>query len=275
MGVKGLFSCLKSFAIPVHFKEEPPSRLGLDAYPFLYKFRENITGCLELFEQLRSAGHTLSIFVDGTPPKEKLEELAHRRQQKEIAYQQAKALKLFLEDEERSSQLGEDAKEILQKQIASYELVSWSIGKTLRETFIQSCVQKNIPLIFCQGESDQELVRASLKNEFDAIIANDMDLFVGGVERLWVLGKTQSDPLFLEFRRSLISKQLGIHPERWTDVALLTGYEKCPELKRFSAQQAVVNIRNYGSLETFFDKRPDLLAENTLEQYQKARLYFN
>jgi 5'-3' exonuclease len=274
MGIKGLYSCLKPFSIPVNFYQEIPCRLGLDAYPFLYKFRENIEACLSLFEQIRSVGHSITIFVDGTPPKEKMEELAHRRQQKEVAYQQAKALKLFLQDEEKVSQLNEDAKKVLEKQIVAYEVESWSIRKEVRENFLQQCEQHQFPLRFCKGESDEELIRASLQGEFDIIVANDMDLFVGGVERLWVLGKTQQDPLFQEFHRSIISQKLGIHPSSWVDVALLTGYEKCPELKRCSAQQAITYMKYYGHLERFFEKRMDLLRSNTLEDYQKARLYF-
>ena len=127
---------------------------------------------------------------------------------------------------------------------------------------------------FCKGESDSELVKASLQNEFDIIVANDMDLFVSGVERLWVLGKTAQDPLFQEFRRTLISQKLGIHPNAWIDVALLTGYEKCISLKRCSPSQAITYMKYYGSLENFFQKRPDLLKENTLEEYQRARAYF-
>ena len=274
MGVKGLYSCLKAFSIPVLYHQEVPSRLALDAYPFLYKFRENIEACMALFDSLRSVGHSLSIYVDGTPPKEKMEELASRRQQKEVAYQQAKALKLFLQDESKASQLPVEAKHVIEKQIAAYEVESWCIRKEIREKFIQGCQMKEIPVHFCEGESDQELIRSSLRGEHDIIVANDMDLFVGGVERLWVLGKTQQDPLFLEFRRSLISQKVGIHPNAWMDVALLTGYEKTPQLKRCSPQQAITYMRYYGSLEHFFDKRPELLKESTLEEYQKGRLHF-
>lgn len=274
MGIKGLYSCLKGFSIPVTYQQELPARLALDAYPFLYKFRENIEGCMNLFESMRSVGHSLSIFLDGTPPKEKMEELASRRQQKEIAYQQAKALKLFLQDTEKSSQLPAEAKLVLEKQISAYEIESWSIRKEIRQNFIDQCQSKQFPIHFCQGESDEELIRASLKGEIDVVVANDMDLFVGGVERLWVLGKTSADPLFLEFRRSLISQKMGLQPNAWVDVALLTGYEKATSLKRCSANQAITYMKYYGSLENFFIKRPEFMKQNTLDEYQKARLYF-
>lgn len=229
---------------------------------------------MNLFAALQAVGHTLSVFVDGIPPKEKMAELANRRSQKEIAYQQAKALKTFLQDEKKAGELSEDARRVLEKQIAAYESESWCIRKEIRERFLQQCEEKQISVHYCKGESDEELIRRSLRGEFDIIIANDMDLFVGGVERLWVLGKTQQDPLFLEFRRSLLSQKLGLHSSAWTDVALLTGYEKSPELKRCSAQQAITYLRYYGTLERLFEKRPELLKERTLEEYQKAREYF-
>ena len=274
MGIKGLYSCLKPYSIAVTVEQKSPSRLALDAYPFLYKFRENIDACLALFEQLRSLGHSLTIFIDGTPPKEKMEELAQRRQQKEVAYQQAKALKLFLLDE-KSSELPSEAKDVIEKQIAAYEVESWCLRKEIRELFVKECEAKQFPLVFCKGEADEELIRRSLDGEFDIVIANDMDLFVGGVERLWVLGKTSQDILFQEFRRSVISERFGIHPSAWVDVALLAGYEKTPQLKICSPQQAITYMRYYGCIERFFEKRPTFLKENTIEDYQKARAYFS
>jgi 5'-3' exonuclease len=274
MGIKGLYSCLKRYALPIVFAEEIPSRLGLDAYPFFYKFREDVAACMNLFEKLIGAGHSLLVFLDGTPPKEKMEELANRRSQKETALTQAKALRSFLEDYGKSGDLDESARQILEKQISQYEAESWSLRKDVREKFLVECERRNIPVRFCKGEADNELIRASLCGEIDIVIANDMDLFVGGVERLWMLGKTHSDPLFLEFRRSLLSSRLGIHPQAWVDVAILTGYEKTPELKRGSPHQAIVWMRYYGCMERLFAKQPALLQKNTVEDFQKARSFF-
>ena len=95
MGIKGLYSCLKPHSLPVILEQEEPSRIGLDAYPFLYKYREDIEECMKLFCSLQERGHSLTLFVDGAPPKEKMEELAHRKQQKEKASQQATALRIF------------------------------------------------------------------------------------------------------------------------------------------------------------------------------------
>jgi 5'-3' exonuclease len=275
MGVKGLYSCLKSYSRPVNYKDEAPARLGLDAYPFLYKFKHDLDACLQLFLQLQAAGHTCTIYVDGNPPKEKMEELANRRQQKEQALKQAEALKTFLLDKEKSSELDEQARRLLEKQIAAYEVESYSIKKETRELFVKRVKEETtIPLILCEGESDEELIQAALKGEIDVVIGNDMDFFVGGVERLWALGKTQSDPLFLEFERTRITKQFGLHSKSWIDIAILAGYEKTPQLKRTSVQQAITWIRYYGSLENLLSRRTELLQGASKEDFLEARRFF-
>ncbi len=275
MGIKGLYSCLKPFSHRVEYTNVPPLRLGLDAYPFLYKFKYDLDACLKLFQSLQAAGHSLKVFVDGNPPKEKMEELANRRQQKEQAYKQAEALKAFLKDTEKSSALDEKARQLIEKQIQAYEVECYSIKKETRQTFLNKVKDANIPIELCEGEADTSLIHAAVKGEVDVIVANDMDLFVGGVERLWVLGKTNADPLFLEFNRTDITKQFGLHSKSWIDVAILAGYEKTPQLKRTSVQQAITWIRYYGSLENLLSRRSELLQGERLQTFVEARKYFS
>lgn len=274
MGVKGLYTCLKPHSIPVDFAQVQPKRIGLDAYPFLYKFKQDLDSCIRLFQQLCAAGHLCSLYVDGNPPKEKLEELASRRSQREQAYKNAEALKAFLQDA-GSSELDESMRKVLEQKIQLYEVESYSIKRETRELFLQR-VKEETPLsiVMCPGESDPALVQASLNGDVDIVVANDMDLFVGGVETLWILGKTNADPLFLEFRRSQISRQVGMHPKSWMDVAILAGYEKVPQLKRTSAQQAIVWIRYYGCMENLFSRRPEILQGAPLSEFLQARKFF-
>lgn len=274
MGVKGLFSCIKPHSHPINYKQIKPSRLGLDAYPFLYKFKYDMNGCFALFQELIDAGHHCTIYVDGNPPQEKLEELASRRKQREEAFKQAEALKTFLNDTEKSGELQDDVRKVLEKQISAYEVESYSIKKETRDLFLKRVQETNIPIVLCEGESDDALIEASLKGDVDIVIANDMDLFVGGVERLWILGKTNSDPLFLEFIRSDITRHLGLHSKSWIDIAILAGYEKTKSLQRTSVQRAIEWVRYYGCLENLFSRRPELLQGATLEDYQAARRFF-
>ena len=270
MGIKGLYSCLKSYALPVSLEHEKPLVIGLDAYPFLYKYREDIDSCITVLKQFQAAGHTLVLYLDGIPPKEKEAELLNRKVQKETAYKQARALKTFLQDE-KSKELTDDARKIIEKQIASYEHESWYLRKEIRETFALRVSQQGIEVIQCKGEADTDLIQASLSKKLDCVIANDMDLFVGGVERLWMLGKTHTDPLLQEFRRSYISHEVGLGEKAWIDVAILAGYEKCPELKRCSAHQAIIWIRYYGSIESLLSRRHDLLQGVKIKEFQDAR----
>lgn len=274
MGVKGLFTCVKPYSHPVVLEQEAPKRMALDMYPFLYRFKQDVSACVELLQRLQKAGHQLSLFLDGLPPKEKYEELANRKQQKEQAWQQASALKEFLQSKE-AAELDEKARAVLEQKIAAFEVESYSVKKELRETFIQRIQSEcGLSIVHCKGEADIDLIQTSLRNEVDVVIANDMDLFVGGVEKLWMLGKNASEPLFLEFRRSAISKELGIHAKAWTDVAILAGYEKTLELKRCSANQAIVWIRYYGCLENLFARRRDLLQGKSEQDFYEARKFF-
>jgi hypothetical protein len=274
MGIKGLYSCLKPYALPVSLEQEKPLVIGLDAYPFLYKYREDIDSCIAVLNQFQAAGHTLILYLDGVPPKEKEAELLSRKIQKETAYKQAKALKTFLKDD-KSKELTEDARKVIAKQIASYEYESWFLRKEIRELFATRVSEQGIEVIQCKGESDTDLIQGSLSKKLECVIANDMDLFVGGVERLWILGKTQADPLLQEFRRSYISYEVGLSEKAWTDVAILAGYEKCPQLRRCSAHQAIIWLRYYGSMEALFSRRHDLLQGVSIKEFQDSRQYLN
>jgi len=274
MGIKGLYSCLKPYALPVSLEQEKPLVIGLDAYPFLYKYREDIDSCIAVLNQFQAAGHTLILYLDGVPPKEKEAELLSRKIQKEAAYKQAKALKTFLKDD-KSKELTEDARKVIAKQIASYEYESWFLRKEIRELFASRVSEQGIEVIQCKGESDTDLIQGSLNKKLECVIANDMDLFVGGVERLWILGKTQADPLLQEFRRSYISYEVGLSEKAWTDVAILAGYEKCPQLRRCSAHQAIIWLRYYGSMEALFSRRHDLLQGVSIKEFQDSRQYLN
>jgi hypothetical protein len=274
MGIKGLYSCLKPYALPVSLEQEKPLVIGLDAYPFLYKYREDIDSCIAVLNQFQAAGHTLILYLDGVPPKEKEAELLSRKIQKETAYKQAKALKTFLKDD-KSKELTEDARKVIAKQIASYEYESWFLRKEIRELFATRVSEQGIEVIQCKGESDTDLIQGSLSKKLECVIANDMDLFVGGVERLWILGKTQADPLLQEFRRSYISYEVGLSEKAWTDVAILAGYEKCPQLRRCSAHQAIIWLRYYGSMEALFSRRHDLLQGVSIKEFQDSRQHLN
>jgi hypothetical protein len=271
MGVKGLYSCLKQYSFPIEYQKVEPSRLGIDAYAFLYKYREDIESCMNLFKDIQSYGHSIHVFMEGTPPPEKMEELAARKHQKEMAYLQAKTLKEFLQSPSVET-LTLEARSVLEKQVTVCEFESWSLRREIREKFMSECSKNEIPVHCCQGEADTDLIQASLKGNMDIILANDMDLFVGGVERLWLLGK--GNTLFSEFRRSVISHELGIHPKSWADVAILAGYEKCPELKRSSAHQAIIWIRYYGCLENLLSRRPELLKGASVDQFLAMRKFF-
>lgn len=270
MGIKGLYSYVKRYSHIVRLESIGPCRIGVDAYAVLYRFPNDLSGCTQFLDGLLSRGHQITMYMEGAPPQEKWGELLERREQKHHASLKAEALKLFL-DKEQSLELSEKDKDYLRKQIHVLERESWRIDRTCLEAFRQICDSRNIPIRNCASEADFDLIQAARKGEIDRVISNDMDLFVGGVPCLWMLGKTPQDPLLREFRFQDITQECGIHPRAWADVAILAGYEKAKKLKRCGVEQAITWIRYYGCLENLLVRQKELLGEATLADFQAAR----
>lgn len=271
MGVRGLDSSLKQYAIEIQPKEEEPLHIGIDTYALLYKFKENLDALFRFVTELQSEKHTVIFVLDGVPPPEKQEELANRKAQRTLAANQAKALKDFLLDSS-AQELTEDARDILQKKIHAYENEAWVVYKDLRDRFTTAALSKGYKVLLSKGEADTDLLRMALDGSVQVILANDMDYFVGGAERLWIVNKEFSSPK--EFRRTSISNTLGIPPSAWRDIAILAGYEKTPHLRRVPTATAISYLRFYGTLETLFARRPELLGGHPVEEFQAARRFF-
>lgn len=271
MGIRGLYSSLKHLAIPIQPSEESPLRIGVDTYALFYRFKENFNELFRFIEKLCVHKHTAIFILDGVPPPEKQQELLARRQQRQESAQQAKALRSFLEDT-GSKELSDSARKEIELKIQEYENKSWSVYKELREKFVADAKERGYDVRLSKGEADDDLLRLARTKEVDVVLANDMDYFVGGVERLWIF--TKDTPVVQEFSRTTISNTLGIPPTAWKDVALLAGYEKTPHLRKMPATHAISLLHIYGSLEQLYEKRSDLFQGIPLEDYQKARVWF-
>jgi 5'-3' exonuclease len=272
MGIRGLYSCIKCYAVPIHPESEEPLVIGIDTYALFYKYKENLTELFTFIQTLCFNGrHTPIFIVDGVPPVEKQQELQLRKNQRKAAYTQAIALKAFLL-EPSSQDLTTDARAVLESKVLQYESESWAVYRELREQFVRMAKEKGYEVRFSQGEADADLMEMNAQNEIQVVLGNDMDYFVGGVERLWIVMKDTKD--VQEFRRSAISKQLGIRSDSWRDVAILSGYEKAPELRRVPASHAISLLRFYGSLEKVLLKRSELLRGSTVDEFLAARKFF-
>jgi 5'-3' exonuclease len=271
MGIRGLYSAIKSYAVPIHPAHEEPLVIGIDTYALFYKYKENLTDLFTFIQTLCCAKHTPIFIVDGVPPVEKQQELQLRKNQRKAAHSQAAALRAFLL-EPSSQELDSRARAVLESKVLQYESESWAVYRELREEFVRLAKEKNYEVRFSQGEADADLLAMAFSNEIQVVLGNDMDYFVGGVERLWVLMKDTVE--LQEFRRSAVSKELGIHVDSWKDIAILSGYEKAPELRRVPASHAISLLRFYGSLEKVLLKRSELLRGSTVEEFLAARKFF-
>lgn len=271
MGIRGLYSSLKHLTIPIHPSEEPPLQIGIDTYALFYRFKENFAELFRFVDMLCCNKHTPIFILDGVPPPEKQQELANRKQQRKEAAQQANSLRKFLE-ESNSEELSETSRKVIQLKIKQFENECWTVYRELRERFVKEATEKGFDVRLSKGEADDDLLQMALSGEIHVVLANDMDYFVGGVERVWIF--TKDLPAVREFQRSYISKTLGIQPTAWKDIALLAGYEKAPGLRKLPASHAISLLHVYGSLEHLYEKRRDLFQGTSLEEFQLARKYF-
>lgn len=271
MGIRGLYSSLKHLTIPIHPSEEIPLRIGIDTYALFYRFKENFSELFRFVDELCCQKHTAIFVLDGVPPPEKQQELALRKQQRKEAAQQADSLRKFLE-ETKSEELSDASRKVIEMKIKQFENECWTVYRELREKFVKQATEKGFDVRLSKGEADEDLLRMALSDEVQVVLANDMDYFVGGVERLWMF--TKDLPAVREFQRTYISKTLGIQPTAWKDIALLAGYEKAPELRKLPASHAISLLHVYGSLEHLYEKRRDLFQGTPLEDFQQARKYF-
>lgn len=273
MGVRGLYTYLRNYGEPVAPETENPLCIGVDTYSILYFFREDIDAAFSFLETFVVSGHSFLFVMDGTPPIEKAEEILQRKSVRRQALTQAAALRAFLEDSTAANSLTAESKKVLEARIEVCEKEGWTVYRELREKFLARLTERGMRHIQAEGEADDALIALAKKGEVDVVISNDMDLLVGGVERLWILKKAEGFVL-KEFHRSRITKALGIRPECWPDVAILAGYEKCPQLRCCSVNVAISWLRHYGSMEQIAARRPELLSGRRLEDIQKARAFF-
>lgn len=271
MGIKGLYSYLKNFSETVHLENHKNKRIGIDAYAFMYKYQDNLIALENVIDAFMKNGNKLYVYVDGRPPIEKQEELLDRKEKRNHAALEAHALRSFLSISENRSSLTPENIDHLEMKIKALEKTSWRVTKDSLQGFLNICSERGLSIHRCASEADFDLITAARQHELDIVISNDMDLFVGGVPYLWILGKTPQEPLFRQFRFRTICEACGIHPKAWADVALLAGYEKTKALKRCSVEQAVTWIRYYGCLENLFERQKELLGEATLADFQAAR----
>jgi 5'-3' exonuclease len=271
MGIRGLYSSLKHLSIPIHPSEESPLRIGIDTYALFYRFKENFTELFRFVNELSCEKHTPIFVLDGVPPPEKQQELAARKQQRKEAAQQADSLRKFLE-ESNPEELSEASRKVIELKIKQFENECWTVYRELRERFVKEATGKGFDVRLSKGEADEDLLQMALSRDVDIVLANDMDYFVGGVERLWMF--TKDLPAVREFQRSYISKTLGIQPTAWKDIALLAGYEKAPGLRKLPASHAISLLHVYGTLEHLYEKRRELFQGSSLQEFQIARKYF-
>jgi hypothetical protein len=69
MGIRGLYSCIKCYAVPIHPESEEPLVIGIDTYALFYKYKENLTELFTFAKLLTFAKTTCAVQINFLNPR--------------------------------------------------------------------------------------------------------------------------------------------------------------------------------------------------------------
>lgn len=134
MGVRGLFSFLRQYSIPLSFEEflneiEPASKIGIDISFYLYKWQGNLEKITNFLTTIRNAGHRPILVFDGRASEDKQYEAARRRNVREEEIRSANAILSVLDT---NPNISESERKLLEKTAAEHMRRGWSLTKEIR-----------------------------------------------------------------------------------------------------------------------------------------------
>ena len=257
MGVRGLYSFIKSKGVAISLKEiqqlQKPLRIGIDISYYMYKWQASSAKVLELIENLRP--HKTILIFDGKAPQEKQQESNRRKQVREEDIVYAKVLR----DSISSIELTEQQKSHLERTAEQLEKRGWQNTRELRHAFKNDLYKNFIPLLKSKGEADFLLVSLAAYKDIDIVISGDMDLLVLGVKYQWspnIDGKT-----FRIFDRDVILNELGINDAQFRSFCAMCSSDYTKEEQRLDINHAYHGIRIYKTIDSLKDKHKDWLEE--------------
>jgi len=251
MGVRGLFSFLKSKSDVVHLKDIPPSRIGIDISYYIYKFQASSEKILNFISECQSYGHKVILIFDGRSSDTKSSEIQKRRGIRDEESSHAKVLREQLDNPE----LTEEQHALLKKVIHQHENRGWFCTKEERHTLKKSLYEAYIPMLKSKGEADWLLTSLSVARDIDIVISADMDLLVLGAHEQLIPTQTNT---FRRFKREDILDALGITDTQFRAFCSLCSSE-C-EASRTDIRQAYHGIRIYKTIEALKVKHPEWMA---------------
>ena len=259
MGVRGLYHYVKEFLRDPDFKTY---RIGVDVSSLLYRFHGDFE---KIYEFLRPMLNNKLLFVfDGKAPKYKEQELEIRKVARDIADNRIKMLKDSLESITNAETIL-----LIQKRIKDLEFDSWNLSYEVKQEFKKFLYSKKLTYIKSTGEADSLLIDLYYHNYIDAVISNDMDYLVAGVNILFIPVKNFLKQVTL--REILDHEELNL--EQFKEVAVLMGSDNNKIFVVDDFGIAASFIRHYGCISIMKEKMAHLFSD-IIDIYEVKKRYY-
>lgn len=260
MGVRGFFSYIRSVKKYANVIKNPQLNIGVDAFCILYLFRSKTESLQAYIRGLLSLEYKLTIIMDKKAPKEKKEVVEARKEARKEARGDANDIQSYVNSEE-FAELDEALQATLKKFVAQKEHEGWYLTPAHMEWFVNFVKELGCEVIWAEGEADDCLAAGG----YDIVISSDSDLFVLGVDHVWVPRGVglQHD----SYKLQDILGYLGLTQDKLIELSFLAGCDTQPK-SYLSFSVAVSWLRFFGSLTGIVEKHPETLSPADLELFE-------
>jgi hypothetical protein len=261
MGVRGFLSLLKPIRKKIQYPKEN-LQVGIDAFCLMYFFREERNIFQEYLRTLQNKGYQLTFIFDRRAQKEKKAVVESRKQRKQEAKQEADTLFSFTQTDEYQ-ELDWEFQRSIQEKLTQKEHDSWCLYAEYIEWLTTLLHEHNIAIIKAKEEADICLA----KGEYDVVISSDTDMFVLGCRRVWM---PLSNTHVYEYNLQEVEQHVGLPHESFCELAFLVGCDVQTKQK-MEMEEAISNLRFYGSLLGIHSKQPKKITMEDLELFANLK----
>lgn len=138
------------------------------------------------------------------------------------------------------------------------------------DLFYKKCIEKKIAVIKAEGEAEHLCAWLCINKKVDYVLSDDSDLIALGCPYTLVRNKDYFNVFCFE---ELLNKS-KLDPNQIIDWCILCGTDYNNSIPRIGPANALKIIKEYQSLENFFEKNMSKLDLNCLVNYQSIRDLF-
>jgi len=209
MGIRGLTKfCKQNPQTRCAFKIPAGSLWGLDISCLLYRAAgaglNPLTVLAGLLVRFRKAGADIVVVLDGKPPQAKTHVLEERRQARQAAQAEMRAL-----DTAVSHAGSEKERTSLQARMDTLQRKAPSVTASDRDQIKQFLWAAGVRFCTAAGEADDLLAWLVRQGFLTGVLSTDTDLLARGVERL-VIPETEDGTVLIEHSLSALLRLTGL-----------------------------------------------------------------